>query len=279
MGKTILVLGATGTVGRSLVSDLLARGHTVRAASRSGQAVDGAVGTRFDFADPASIEAALDGADAVFLMAPSGTLDVLGALTPVVEAAARRGTKVVMLSVFGVEADDSIPYRQVELMLARRGLPHVVVRPNWFMDNFHTFWRAGVLAGTIRLPAGDGRSSLIDARDIAASAAAALSEDRFDGEAFNLTGPEALSYAEAAEILSKAVGRTIRYEAVSDEAFVEAASAAGADPAYAGFLAAIFYPVRENWTAAVTDGVERMTGAKPRSLETYARDHAATLRG
>ena len=64
----------------------------------------------------------------------------------------------------------------------------------------------------------------------------------------------------------------------SDEAFVAAVSAAGVDPAYAGFLAAIFHPVRENWTAAVTDGVERLTGAKPRSLATYARDHAAALK-
>jgi uncharacterized protein YbjT (DUF2867 family) len=279
MGKTIFVLGATGTVGRPLVSDLLSRGHVVRDASRSGEGPEGTIGTRFEFSDPASIDSALDGADAVFLMTPSGTLDVIGALTPVVEAAAKRGTKVVMLSVFGVDADDSIPYRQVELMLAARGLPHVVIRPNWFMDNFHTFWRAGVAAGAIRLPAGEGRSSLIDARDIAASAAAALSEDRFDGEAFDLTGPEALSYAEAAEILSKAAGRTIRYEAVSDEAFVGAVTAAGVDPAYAGFLAAIFHPVRENWTAAVTDGVERLTDTKPRSLAAYARDHAAALKG
>lgn len=103
--------------------------------------------------------------------------------------------------------------------------------------------------------------------------------DRFDGQAFNLTGPEALGYAEAAAILSAATGRPIRYLPVDDAAFIATLTGAGVPADYAGFLATIFHPVREGWTAGVTGDVATLTGAVPRSLAAYAAEHAATLRG
>ena len=111
------------------------------------------------------------------------------------------------------------------------------------------------------------------------SAAAALRTDRFDGQAFNLTGPEALGYAEAATILSAATGRPIRYLSVDDAAFIATLTDAGMPKDYAAFLASIFHPVREGWTAAVTGDVATLTGAVPRRLAEYAAYHAATLRG
>ena len=129
----------------------------------------------------------------------------------------------------------------------------------------------------IAVPAADGKSSFIDARDIAASAAAALTSKRFDDKAFNLTGPAALSYSEAAEILSSVLGRKITYQPVTTEAFVAMLTGAGVPTEYATFLGSIFYPVREGWTAAVTEGVHTLTGHAPRSLKTYAEDNKARL--
>ena len=106
----------------------------------------------------------------------------------------------------------SIPYRQVEIAIEKSGVPYVILRPNWFADNFHIFWKAGIDHGVIAVPAAEGKTSFIDSRDIAASAAAALTSSRFDGKAFNLTGPAALSYGEAAEILSAVLGRKIAYQ-------------------------------------------------------------------
>lgn len=275
----VLVLGATGNVGRPLVAALLAKGEAVKAASRAGKAVEGAEGVAFDYADPATIGLAFDGVDRAFIMAPAGTVDPKGALLPVVEAAIARKVKVVFLSVLGADADDAIPYRQIELVLERSGLPFVTLRPNWFADNFHTFWKAGLDHGVIALPAGEGKTSFIDARDIAASAAAALTDKRFDGKAFALTGPEALTYGEAAAVLSKVIGKAVAYTPVDDGTFVGILAGAGVPQDYAGFLASIFVPVREGWTAAVTDGVATLTGTAPRSLEIYARDHAETLKG
>ncbi|ARO30660.1 NAD-dependent nucleoside-diphosphate-sugar epimerase protein [Rhizobium sp. NXC14] len=119
----------------------------------------------------------------------------------------------------------------------------------------------------IALPAAEGKSSFIDARDIAASGVAALTSSSFDGKAFNLTGPVALSYAEAAAILSEAIGKPVTYNAVSDEAFIEMLTGAGVPAGYASFLASIFYPVPQNWTAALTGDVETLTAKAPALTE------------
>jgi uncharacterized protein YbjT (DUF2867 family) len=210
-------------------------------------------------------------------MLPGGYANAKELLLPVVEAAIARKIKVVFQSVFGVEADDSIPYRQVEITIEKSGVPYVILRPNWFLDNFHTYWKAGVAHGTIAVPAGSGRSSFVDVRDIADSAAVVLTTSRFDGRAFDLTGPEALGYDDAANVLSAAVGKPVVYSAVDDEAFLVILTGAGVPEDYARFLTSIFHPVREGWTASVTDAVETLTGHPARSLEVYARDNAANL--
>ncbi|MGV1818046.1 SDR family oxidoreductase [Agrobacterium sp. CG160-95] len=278
MTGKILVIGSTGTIGTPLVKALLAKGESVKAASRTGKAAEGAEGVRFDYTDASTYTDAFDGVDRLFLILAGGRLDAIDALTPVVEEAARRKVKIVFLSVFGVDADDSIPYRQVELKIIASGAPYVILRPNWFADNFHTYWKAGIEHGQIAVPAGEGKSSFIDVRDIADSAAAALTSTAFDNKAFNLTGPKALSYGEAATIISQAIGKPVGYSAVSDDVFIGILTGAGVPKDYAAFLASIFYPVREGWTSAVTGDVETLTGHAPRSLETYVADHVAALK-
>ncbi len=278
MTGKILVIGSTGTIGTPLVKALLARGESVKAASRTGKAAEGAEGVRFDYTDASTYTDAFDGVDRLFLILAGGRLDAIDALTPVVEEAARRNVKIVFLSVFGVDADDSIPYRQVELKIIASGAPYVILRPNWFADNFHTYWKPGIEHGQIAVPAGEGKSSFIDVRDIAESAASALTSTAFDNKAFNLTGPKAFSYGEAAAIISQVIGKPVGYSAVSDDVFIGILTGAGVPKDYAAFLASIFYPVREGWTSAVTGDVETLTGHAPRSLETYVADHVAALK-
>ena len=277
MSNDILVLGSTGTVGRPTVKALVAGGAMVKAASRGGEAVAGAEGVTFDYAKPETFDRAFEGVDRAFILLPAGSVDPKGLVLPAVEFATKRNVKVVFQSVFGVDADETNPYRQVEIALERSAAPYVILRPNWFADNFHTAWKAGIARGELCLPAGIGKTSFIDARDIAGSAAAALSSDEFNGQAFNLTGPAALSYADAASILSDAIGRKVSYRPVDDATFIDLITASGVSPDYAALLAAIFYPVREGWTAEVTSGVEQLTGQRPRSLEDYARERKADL--
>ena len=280
MTGKILVIGATGNVGRPLVKALLARGEVVKAASRNGKPVDGAEGVVFDVADPMTFPHAFEDVDRAFVMLPSGYTEAKALLLPIIEAAATRGVKVVLQSVLGVDADDSIPYRQAEIALEKSGVRWVVLRPNWFTDNFVNYWKPGIdAAGVIAVPAADGKSSFIDARDIADSAAAALTTDRFDGKAFNLTGPEALGYAEAAALISEAIGKPVAYQAVDDDTFVGILVGAGVPEVYARFLASIFYPVREGWTAVVTDDVRTLTGHPARQVAAWVKENAAILKG
>lgn len=272
------MLGATGHVGRPLVDTLLARGEAVKAASRAGAPVGGAEGAALDLSDPASFAPALEGVDRAFVLAPTGTMDPKGLLLPFIAAAAARKVKVVFMSVLGADADESISYRQIERALMASGTPYAILRPNWFADNFLHFWKPGLDAGAIAVPAGEAKSSFIDARDIAESAAAALTTESANGKAFDLTGPAPLSYGEAAAILSRVLGKPVAYQAVDDDTFVAALTHGGVPQDYARFLAEIFHPVREGWTARVTDGVKTLTGHAPRSLETYVQDHAALLK-
>lgn len=275
MNAKVLVIGANGTIGQHTVAYLLEQGVAVKAASRSGKAPAGAEGVVFDYTGQTDFDALFTEVASVYVMVPAGYLNVQELLTPIINEAAKRKVKVVLQTALGVDADESIPYRQVELALERSGTPYVILRPNWFSDNFHTYWLHGVQTGTIAVPAAQGKSSFIDVRDIAASAAVALTHDQFNGKAFNLTGPEALSYGEAATVLSQALGRTINYQALDDASFVNGLIGAGVPEAYAKFLAFLFYAVRENWTAGVSSAVKELTGKEPRSLQTYVQDNLA----
>jgi uncharacterized protein YbjT (DUF2867 family) len=272
----ILVIGATGNVGRPLVKELVAKGESVKAASRSGKPVEGAEGVAFDIAKP-DFNTLFAGVDRMFLMLPSGYSDSKGLLTPIVKAAAERKVKIVLQTAFGVNADDSIPYRQVELEVEKSGVPYVILRSNWFADNFQTFWKYGVTHGQISVPAAEGKSSYIDTRDIAASAAAALTSSRFDNKAFDLTGPAALSYAEAAETLTAVLGKKITYQHMEPDAFIAMLAGAGVPRDYAAFVTSLFHPVREGWSAGVTDHVKQLTGRAPYSLRDYAEHNKAAL--
>lgn len=277
MAGKILVLGAGGTIGSKLVQALAEKGERVKAGSRRATHAAGAEAVAFDYQDCATYNSALDGVDRIFVIAPGGHLDPVALLTPIIQATAARGIKNVLMTVLGADADGDLPYHQVELFLEKTGAQFVIIRPNWFADNFHRYWIDGIRRGAIAVPAGDGRTSFIDTRDIAECAAAALTSDAFNCQAFNLTGPEALTYGEAAAILSRVIGKPIAYTPVDDEAFIGLLTAAGLPDAYARHLASIFQPVREGRMAIVTDDVERLTGRKARTFETYARDNATAL--
>ena len=277
MAKTILVTAATGTVGQHLVNRLLALGHSVRAASRSGGS-DKSNSVRLDFANPATFGAALAGVDAAYLVIPTGTADPLS-LGGFIEAAAAKGVKLVLQTAMGVDASEDIPYRKLERLLENSGAPYVVLRPNWFFDNFHSYWLKGIVEhDLIALPAGDARTSFIDARDIADAAVAALTSATFDGQAVTLTGSESLSYAEAAAVISAVLGRPIRYQAVDLDGFLAFAPKTGLADGHAQMLTQIFYPVAQGWTSADTGETARLTGRPPRRFVDYIADNAARFR-
>ncbi|HEX5738292.1 MAG TPA: NAD(P)H-binding protein, partial [Hydrogenophaga sp.] len=159
---TTLVIGANGQIGSTLASLLAAQGQTVRHAT--SRAVSNPLEVQVNLATGEGLSDALAGADQLFLMAPPGFASQHELLNPAIDAAKAAGVrKVLMLSAMGANADDNIPMRRAELHLERSGLAWNVIRPNWFMQNFHTFWLHGIQAqGQIFLPVGDAKGSFID---------------------------------------------------------------------------------------------------------------------
>ena len=168
--------------------------------------------------------------------------------------------------------------RRAELELERSGLRYNIIRPNWFMQNFHTFWLQGLREQhKILLPAGRAKVSFIDSRDISAVAQKLLEsggDDALSNQAFVLTGPEAIDHDQVAAALSVATGLPIRYQEIEPKVLGDGMRAAGVPGDYVDFLLLILGYLREGYSSGLTDSVRRILGREPTDIHKYARDFA-----
>ncbi len=275
----ILVTGATGNVGGEVVTQLAQAGVAVRAVARDPgltmvpDAVEVAGG---DLSRPDSLSAALDGVSGVFLL--GGFADMPGLLAAIRTAGAER---VVLLSsrcVVGGDPENAITRMWLESEAAVRdgGVPATVLRPSGFMANALR-WRPQLAdSDVVAAPWPDVAVAEIDPADIAAVAVKALTEDGHAGTAPMLTGPRATVPAERVRVLAEVLGRDLRYEPQSDAA--ARAEMEGSVPADTidGFFR--FFSGGEFDDSSVTPEVEALLGRPPRTLEQWARAHAAAFR-
>ncbi|HEX8116556.1 MAG TPA: NAD(P)H-binding protein, partial [Pyrinomonadaceae bacterium] len=168
---------------------------------------------------------------------------------------------------------------QAENLLKTSGLKWTILRPNFFMQNLLGQARQIAATGSIFQPVGDARASFIDARDIAAVAARALTEEGHDEQTYTLTGPEALSYRDIAAKLSEASGRSVAYVPVSPEQFRAGALVAGLPEWLVDALERLNEMFASGAAAAVTDDVRRVGRKEPTTFEQFARDHAEAFKG
>ncbi|MBF8191183.1 NmrA family NAD(P)-binding protein [Nonomuraea sp. K274] len=279
--KKILVTGATGNVGRNVVSLLTEAGHTPRVLVRDPRSarlpagVEVAVG---DLTEPGSLDAALEGVESVFLLWPFVTAE--GA-EPVVEAIAKHSRQVVYLSAFSVR-DDAEPaengvWGQVERLIERSGVRWTFLRAGGFAAN--TLGWAGQIrdTGVVRAPYAGAARSLIHEADIAAVAASALTEDGHDGRRYLLTGPEVLTQAEQVRLIGAAIGRELRFDEQPREEAREQMVAAWGAPEFVD-------QALDHWARIVDEPepvvptVREVTGRPARTFLEWARDHAADFR-
>lgn len=277
-GPCVLVTGASGNVGAPLVEHLVAGGARVRVASREGaRAPEGTSAVRFDFEDPSTHVPALRGVDKVFLLRPPAISDVKRHLLPVVRAAKEAGVRhVVFLSLLGVEKNPVVPHAQVERFILEAGLPHTFLRPSFFMQNLSTTHRDDIREhGELFVPAGQGRTGFIDARDIAAVAARTLLEDGHEGKAYDLTGSEALTYAEVAALLTEVLRRPIRYPAPGALRFAARWYRRKQPVAFIAVMTGIYTVCRLGLAGTVTPETQTLLGRAPISMRQFIQDHKA----
>jgi uncharacterized protein YbjT (DUF2867 family) len=263
-----LVLGGTGKTGRRVVQHLTGRGVRVRIGSRSG-------GVPFDWEDPTTWEPALDGVRAAYVsyypdLAVPGAPEAVGALAEVAVAAGVR--RLVLLSGRGEESAEV-----AEQALVASGADCTILRASWFAQNFsESYLLEPVLAGEVVLPAGEVGEPFVDADDIAAVAAAALTQDGHAGRTYELTGPRLLTFAEAVSAIADATGRDIGYTSVPAADYAAALLAAGVPDDVTDLLTYLFTTVLDGRNARVSDDIQRVLGRPARDFTAYAHDTAAT---
>lgn len=280
MIEPVLVTGAPGSVGTPLVEGLRAAGVPVRVAAhsldRASRLADaGAEVVRFDMADPTTF-GAFDGIRRMFLLRPPAIADVDGVIAPAIDAARERGVEhIVFLSIQGADSNRLVPHRAVEDHLRRRGPGWTFIRASYFMQNLTTTHLADIVEhDEIFIPA--GRRSLtahVDARDVAAVAARALTEDGHVGKAYTPTGPRAMTYDECATILSDVLGRPIRYADPALWTYWRRMAARGMPIGMRVVTLGIYTAARFGMAAALTDDVPRLTGRPAIDFADFALAH------
>ena len=275
----ILVTGATGNIGHHLVRELTAINAPFKVLAYSGKAnkrqfhgVKTIVG---DFADPASIRAALQDVTAVFLLLPDSPARVF--LEKVlIEEAQQLGTAphIVKLSIIGADRHASAPilkwHGQGEELLEASGLPYTHLRANWFIqDMFADQAQPIVREATIYQPHDDAQVSLLDIRDVSAVAAKVLTKPGHQGRTYEITGPEALNFEQIAEKLSTHLGKPITYSRISDAIAWQTMISGGLDPQVAHNYLTLFQFHRRGGAARLTGFVEIITGRPPLTLDAF----------
>jgi len=278
----ILVTGASGNVGAYVVKELVKMGEKVVAAGTDklklekmfGQEIETAV---LDFTKPETFKEALLGVDRLFLMRPPH-LGKPEDLYPFIDYLKDCEISLIsFLSLMGVEKNTIPPHHKIEKYIERSGIPYAHIRPGFFMQNL-----SGIHSVEIRerdeiyVPAGNSRTSFIDARDIGLSVAVVLHEaEKYKNTTHTITGPESLSYFQIAEILSQTTGRKIAYRKPGFLKYRKHyIKTRGLDRNYVNVTLALYFMTRLGTAEKVTEEFMEITGKKPRTFREFAEDHS-----
>lgn len=279
----ILVTGATGNVGRNVVSLLSARGAYVRALTRNPDRAglpDSVEVVRGDLADASTLGTSLEGVDSVFLMVRAFSIQIV----PIVELLKKHARRIVFFSSAAIQ--DELPVQtnpigkvhlEIEEAIRNTGLEWTFLRPGAFAANALTWWAPQLRAGdVVRWPYGAAAWAPIHERDIAAVAVRALTEDGHAGKKYSLTGGELLTQVEQLQTIGEAISRTLRYEELTPDAARQEMSAF-VPPFVVDRLLDLWAGMVQN-PAPVKPTVEEVTGAPPATFRQWALDHARDFR-
>jgi uncharacterized protein YbjT (DUF2867 family) len=279
----ILITGASGNVGKEVLSQVFATGAKVRggfqSATRAAGAPPGVEIATIDFNRPDTIRTATEGVDRVFLVGPPAP-ELTELERKATDAMKGSGVRhIVKLSAIGGHAA-IFPRQHAESedYIRSSGIPYTFLRPSGFMQNAVNYDATTINSQNAFYGSyGDGRVSQIDIRDIAAVAAAVLTEEGHEGKVYTLTGPKAISAAEVARILSESLGREIRYVDLPPEQFKQALTGAGVPEWSANALVDLHRFYREGGASEVSVDVEQILRRKAITFEQFARDYGQTF--
>ena len=271
---TVLVTGATGSVGREVVAQLVCTGTDVRASTRnpsSASLPDGVAVSAVDLAQPSTLAAALDGVDAVYLFPsfedPEGVARAIGS---------SKVTRIVLLSSISTslpnagDNPNAVRFLGLEHALEGTGIACTFLRAGEFAGNIR-YYAPGLAEGSVRIPFPDSLHLPIDERDIAEAAVIGLTTDKLTGQKPRLTGEQAITLREELETISDATGRQVQITELSEQEAIDAFI----PEAPRGMVRAMM----SVWKATISDppepslAVRNITGHAPRSFTSWVHDH------
>jgi uncharacterized protein YbjT (DUF2867 family) len=277
----VLITGATGNNGVEIIKALCNQGTAVRAMVRKQpdkpnfpNGVEIAVA---DFDDAASMQQALAGIERAFLVTPSSERVEEQQLRFLDLARKSHVKHIVYLSQLHAKEDSPVRFLRyhavVESALKSSGIAFTNLRPNLYMQGLLLFKQMIATQNQISAPIGDARVSIVDVRDIAAVAVSALTEDGHDGRTYDITGPEALTHEEMARHLSDSVGRQIRFVDISEANMLKALLSFHMPSWQAEGLVEDYAHYSRGEAASISQDVEAVTGQRPRTFQTFAREY------
>ncbi|QJW90949.1 SDR family oxidoreductase [Spirosoma taeanense] len=288
--ERILITGATGNVGLETLRALMTHPNKSRfevlagvrnpALAQAAMKVQPDGFARLDFSNEQLFDAALAGVNRVLLVRPPKLVDIGRYFKPFVEAMQRAGVRqVVFLSVQGVENNPVVPHHKLEKLIVEAGLGFTFLRPGFFMQNLCSAHRDEIrLRNEIFVPAGNGRTSFIDVRDVAAVAALVLSSPTREhlNRGYELTGSEALTYGEVAQILSRVLARPITYRDPSIPQFIWRKWRKEHVPlGFTMVMVALYTASKLGKAVSQTSETEQLLGRRPILLRDFAEDYRA----
>jgi uncharacterized protein YbjT (DUF2867 family) len=279
----IVVTGATGQIGSEVVRQLAEKGEKVRplirdpkkAAPLSHPNVMFVMG---DFSDPKSLDEAFKGAEKLFLLTNADPNQVQ-LQRNAIEAAKRAGIKhVVKMSALGASKDAQVSlgrwHYETEEELKKSGMKWTILQPHFFMQNLAMMAGSIKGQGAIYAPLKDGKIAMVDVRDIATVAVAALTEPGHEGQTYIVTGGEALSYHDVAKQIGEATGKQVKYVDIPQEDARKAMLGAGMPEWFVNDMVGLYGAFAAGHGAATTDVIQKVGKTKPRTFAQFARENA-----
>ncbi len=286
--KKVLVTGATGNVGSLLIPKLINLGVDIRALVRDESRARGLKNTGVevvvgDLEKPQTLDVAFRGVDKVLLITPPNPNQVIQAKNGI-QAAKRTGSPVIVrlsAGAFNVMPGPlsrvSGQHAEIDDELKASGVPYVVLKPHFFMQNTMMAAQTVATEGVVYMAIKDGRIGMIDVRDIVDVAVKVLTEDGHEGKTYTLTGPASISFHDVAAAFAKALGKQVDYVNVPLEAARQAMVSMGLPEWVAGALGEYTTAFSEGYGDFTTPDVEKLTGHRARSFEDFARDFASAF--
>ncbi|OAQ39801.1 hypothetical protein A5893_09500 [Pedobacter psychrophilus] len=275
MSEKILITGATGTIGKAVVKHLKAKNASFLIASRNPEEAAEKFGSdinvvKFEFEDISTFENAVDGVSKVFLLGPPLRYDLADVLMPFLDfLKAKNILEVVYISALGAEKmGDTLTFHTIiEEKLKADGFDYTILKPSFFSQNFKNYeWENITQRGITYVTAGEGKVGFIDVDDIGLVASTVLTSTGHSKKIYELTGPELLSYQDAATLLSEVTGKQIVYPNPSIEEYTKALKAAGAPDFIAPYMTSVYSLISDHKVNFLTNNVETITGKKPSLL-------------